>query len=452
MFDFLIKNARIINEGQIFDASLLLHEGRIHSIIPGNDPFEGRVRESLDAGNRILIPGVIDDQVHFREPGLTHKAEIFTESRAAVAGGITSYMEMPNTIPQTTTIEELEKKYDTAAEKSIANYGFYLGATNDNIAEIRKLEPGQSPGVKVFMGSSTGNMLVDSEDALNAIFAESPVLIATHCEDESIIRSQTELFRNKFGEDVPMQSHPEIRNEDACYSSSARAVELAEKHKARLHVLHISTKKELELFDNTLPLDSKNITAEVCVHHLWFTDADYAEKGSRIKWNPAVKSLEDREGLRAGLLDNHLDVIATDHAPHTLQEKENKYFSAPSGGPLVQHALPAMMELCSEGILDLPTLVEKMCHSPARIFRVKERGFIREGYFADLVILNEAEWTVERDNILYKCGWSPFEGQTFGSRIACTFVNGKPVYRFDEKANKHCFMEGSNAMRLSFDR
>jgi dihydroorotase len=395
---------------------------------------------------------VIDDQVHFREPGLTHKADIYSESRAAVAGGITSFMEMPNTIPQTTTIEELEKKYAIAAERSIANYGFYLGATNDNIEEIRKLEPGQSPGVKIFMGASTGNMLVDDPDTLEAIFRDSPTLVATHCEDENIIRSRTETYKEKFGDNVPISFHPVIRSEEACYRSSSRAVELAKKHGTRLHVLHISTKKELELFDNTLPSEEKQITAEVCVHHLWFDNNDYAEKGTLIKWNPAVKTAEDRDGLRAGLLDNRLDVIATDHAPHTADEKDNPYFKAPSGGPLVQHALPAVMELSKQGLLDLPMVVEKMCHAPALLFHVKNRGFIREGYYADLVILEKDRWTVAKDNILYKCGWSPFEGQEFSTRIAATLVNGEVVYEWDFPAGEHRITENAAGSRLEFDR
>ena len=451
MFDVLIRNARIVNEGRVFVGSLLLHEGKIHSILSARDPLPGEVQHTINAGGRTVIPGIIDDQVHFREPGLTHKADIYSESRAAVAGGITSYMEMPNTIPQTTTIVELEKKHEIAGEKSLANYSFYLGATNDNIEDIRKLQPGQSPGVKIFMGASTGNMLVDKEEILEAIFADSPVLIATHCEDETIIRSQTEIYRKKYGNDVPMSCHPEIRNEEACYRSSSKAVELAVKHKARLHILHISTKKELELFNNTLPVEQKQITSEVCVHHLWFDDRDYASLGTRIKWNPAIKTSGDREGLRAGLLDNHLDVIATDHAPHTSEEKNNHYFKAPSGGPLVQHSLVSVMELHKQGMMDLPTLVEKMCHSPAKIFNVRDRGFIREGYYADLVILEDEVWTVNKDNILYKCGWSPFEGQTFSTRIACTLVNGNIVYEWDGASNEHRFTEEFTGMRLEFN-
>lgn len=452
MFDVSINNARIVNEGRIFGGNILLHEGKIQSIYPANEPLPGDVRETIDAGGRIVIPGVIDDQVHFREPGLTSKADIFSESRAAVAGGITSYMEMPNTMPQTTTIDELEKKNAIAGEKSIANYGFYLGATNDNIDQIRKLDPGQAPGLKIFMGSSTGNMLVDNEKNLEAIFAESPVLIATHCEDENIVRMQSEIYRKKYGEAVPISCHPEIRNEEACFRSSARAVELAARHNARLHILHISTRKELELFDNTLSVDRKQVTAEVCVHHLWFDDRDYAKLGTRIKWNPAIKSVDDRDGLRAGLVDNYLDVIATDHAPHTIEEKANPYFKAPSGGPLVQHSLAAMIELSKQDLMDLPGLVEKMCHSPARIFRLKDRGFIREGYYADLVILENAEWKVSKDNILYKCGWSPFEGQSFSTRVVYTLVNGRVVYEWDDARKEHRFTEGTPGMRLQYIR
>ena len=452
MYDGLIKDARIVNEGKVFNGSILIHQGKIHAIIKPGLAVPGEVLQTIDAGGKLVIPGVIDDQVHFREPGLTHKAEIFTESRAAVAGGITSFMEMPNTVPQTTTIAALEAKFALAAEKSIANYSFYLGATNDNLDEIRKLHPDQSCGVKIFMGSSTGNMLVDDDRALEGIFAESPVLIATHCEDETIIRNKTSAYRKQHGEDLSPSFHPLIRNEEACYRSSSKAVELAVRHKARLHVLHISTKKELDLFNSQLPVDRKQITAEVCIHHLWFDDLDYRKKGNLIKWNPAIKTPGDKEGLRMGLLDDRLDVIATDHAPHTLAEKDRSYFNSPSGGPLVQHALPAMMELHKKGTFPLHTLVEKMCHAPARIFRVRDRGFIREGYFADLVILDDSPWTVSRDNILYKCGWSPFDGQTFTTRVLYTFVNGHMVYHWDAGQYKHNFSVGIQGMRLHFNR
>ncbi len=452
MYDGLIRNARIVNEGKVFNGNILIHQGKIHAILKPEDPVPDDVQKIIDAGGNLVIPGVIDDQVHFREPGLTHKAEIYTESRAAVAGGITSFMEMPNTIPQTTTIDTLEDKFKLASEKSLANYSFYLGATNDNLEEIRKLHPDQSCGVKIFMGSSTGNMLVDDDRVLEAIFAESPVLIATHCEDESIIRANIAEYRKKHGEDLPPSFHPLIRNEEACYRSSSKAVELAVKHKSRLHVLHISTQKELELFNNSLPVDRKQITAEVCVHHLWFDDLDYAKKGSLIKWNPAVKTPTDKEGLRAGLLTNKLDVIATDHAPHTLEEKDRSYFKSPSGGPLVQHALPVMMELQKKGIIELTTLIEKMCHSPARIFKIRDRGFIREGYHADLVILDDSQWTENGDNILYKCGWSPFDGETFSTRVLYTMVNGNIVYNWNAEEQRHHFSEGINGMRLQFNR
>lgn len=452
MFDGLIKNARIVNEGQVFDGNILIHQGKIHAIISPGEAIPGPIKKTWNAGGRLVIPGVIDDQVHFREPGLTHKADIYTESRAALAGGITSYMEMPNTVPQTTTLAALEYKFRLGAEKSLANYSFYLGATNDNLDEIRKLDPNQSCGVKVFMGSSTGNMLVDDDKALEEIFAESPVLIATHCEDESIIRNQTSAFRKKHGEDLSPSFHPLIRSEEACYRSSSKAVDLAVRHGSRLHVLHISTKKELELFSSQLPVDRKQITAEVCIHHLWFDDLDYRKKGNLIKWNPAVKTPGDKEGLRWGLLENKLDVLATDHAPHTLAEKNQPYFKCPSGGPLVQHSLPAMMELHRKGIIELGTLVEKMCHAPARIFQIRERGFIREGFYADLVILEDSPWTVKWDNLLYKCGWSPFDGQTFSTRVLNTFVNGNMVYHWDADQQKHNFQEGTQGMRLQFHR
>jgi dihydroorotase len=452
MYDRLIKDARIVNEGKEFRGHILIHQEKIHAVIPQGDPVTSEARDIIDAGGRLVIPGIIDDQVHFREPGLTHKAEIYTESRAAIAGGITSFMEMPNTLPQTTTIAALEEKFRLASEKSMANYSFYLGATNDNLDEIRKLQPDQTCGVKIFMGSSTGNMLVDDDRALAGIFAESPVLIATHCEDESIIRANTSKFRQEHGEDLPMSFHPLIRSEEACFRSSSKAVDLAIRYKSRLHVLHISTKKELELFDNRLPVDRKQITAEVCVHHLWFDDLDYRNKGKLIKWNPAIKTPDDKEGLRKGLLENRLDVIATDHAPHTLAEKDQTYFHAPSGGPLVQHALPAMMELAKKGIFGMPFLVEKMCHAPARIFRIRNRGFIRKGYFADLVILDDAPWTVRRENILYKCGWSPFDGQEFTTRVLYTLVNGHIAYQWDVDRGRHLFQDDIRGMRLYFNR
>lgn len=430
MNNYLIKNAKIVNKGIIFHGFVLVRGGIIKAVSQGEPGAETDQVEVIDAQGKFLIPGVIDDQVHFREPGLTHKGEIATESKAAVAGGITSYMEMPNTKPQATSIEELEKKYTRAAEVSMANYSFYLGATNDNISEIKKLDPSANCGVKVFMGSSTGNMLVDNREALEKIFADSPTLIATHCEDESTIQKNTEEKRKIYGEDIPVSLHPEIRSEEACFLSSSLAVELAKKHKSRLHVLHLTTAKELELFQQGTDFDKKRITAEVCVHHLWFHDQDYERKGTLIKWNPAVKTKHDRDSLLAGLLNDILDVVATDHAPHTIEEKQSKYFKSPSGGPLVQHSLVAMLELVHRNKLSLEKVVEKMCHAPARLFRVRERGFIDPGYKADLVLVDmEKEWTVAHKNILYKCGWSPFEGELFHSMISHTWVNGKLVYK-----------------------
>ncbi|MEN8203510.1 MAG: dihydroorotase [Bacteroidota bacterium] len=447
MNNYLIRNAQIVNKGTISHGFVLVRGGIIRAVSEGEPNVEQDQAVVIDADGRYLIPGVIDDQVHFREPGLTHKAEIATESKAAVSGGVTSFMEMPNTRPQTTSIGELEKKYERAAEVSMANYSFYLGATNDNIGEIKKLDPSANCGVKVFMGSSTGNMLVDKREALERIFAESPALIATHCEDEITIQNNTEEKRKIFGDDIPVSLHPEIRSEEACFLSSSLAVELAKKHNSRLHVLHLSTAKELELFQQGTDFDKKRITAEVCVHHLWFHDQDYESKGTLIKWNPAVKTKHDRDSLLAGLLNDKLDVVATDHAPHTIEEKQSKYFKSPSGGPLVQHSLVAMLELVHRNKLSLEKVVEKMCHAPARLFRVKDRGFIEPGLKADLVLVDmEQEWTVAHKNIHYKCGWSPFEGETFHSKISHTWVNGKLVYR------DGLFNEMVRGERLEFER
>jgi dihydroorotase len=446
MVKTLIKNALIINDGKSYKASVLL-EGEFIKQISDDDNIPEENCQIIDAEGKWLIPGVIDDQVHFREPGLTHKAEIYTESKAALAGGVTSFMEMPNTIPQTTNIEELKKKFNLAAEKSFANYSFYLGATNDNIKEIIKVDPKTTCGVKVFMGSSTGNMLVDKKDSLAAIFSESPVLIATHCEDENIIQRNMELYRHKYGENLSFKYHPEIRSEEACYASSSFAVELANKYNSRLHVLHISTAKELELFRNDIPARDKKITSEVCVHHLWFNDGDYSKKGSLIKWNPAVKKESDRLALLKGVLINKLDVIATDHAPHTLDEKSNSYFKAPSGGPMVQHSLTAMIEMTKKGHISLEKVVEKMCHLPADIYQIEKRGYIKEGFYADLVLVNPDEsWTVSQDNLHYKCGWSPMEGVQFSTKVVMTILNGKIVYE-----NGHVKEERS-ALPLSFNR
>jgi dihydroorotase len=447
MDNYLIKNAKIVNNGLITHGFVLVRGGIIRAVGEGEPGADQDLAEVVDARGSYLIPGVIDDQVHFREPGLTHKAEIATESKAAVAGGITSYMEMPNTRPQATTIKELEKKYSRASEVSMANYSFYLGATNDNLEEIRKLDPARNCGLKVFMGSSTGNMLVDEPEALEHIFAESPVLITTHCEDELTIQKNSEKARMDYGEDIPMEMHPVIRSEEACYLSSALAVKLARKHGSRLHVLHISTARELDLFEQGTDFEKKLITAEVCIHHLWFSDEDYERKGTLIKWNPSVKTAHDRDSLLAAVLNDKLDVIATDHAPHTIEEKQSKYFLSPSGGPMVQHALTAMLELVHLKKLSIEKVVEKMCHAPARLFSVKERGFIEPGLKADLVLVDmDREWTVAHKNLHYKCGWSPFEGETFHSQVTHTWVNGNLVYR------EGLFNEMVRGERLEFER
>ncbi len=426
----LIRKATIINEGECYTGSLLIEGERISRIFRDEVPEQllQQCRDVIDARGLCLIPGVIDDQVHFREPGLTHKGDIRSESRAAVAGGVTSYMEMPNTMPQTVTNDALRRKQEMAAGRSAANYSFYLGATNDNIRELRRVDPHTTCGVKVFMGSSTGNMLVDDRRSLQQIFAEVDLLIATHCESEELIRANRDRLQKELGDEMPVEMHPLIRNAEACYRSSAEAVELADRYGTRLHVLHLSTAREMSLFAEGSP-EQKKITAEVCVHHLWFSDEDYARLGTRIKWNPAVKGVADREALREALRRGRLDVVATDHAPHLLSEKEGGAIRAASGGPLVQHSLPAMWEMADSGIFSRELLVERMCHAPARLFRIRERGFIREGYFADLVLLDPAAAEqVTSDNIHYKCGWSPFEGVTFGNRVRKTFVNGCLAY------------------------
>lgn len=429
----LIRNATIINEGTSIKGSVLVKNDRIDTIYTGVVPEEICNRaQIIEADNLYLIPGVIDDQVHFREPGLTHKGTIESESRAAIAGGVTSYMEMPNTNPQTITMEAWERKNEYAQDKSFANYAFYLGATNDNLAELRRADSKHLCGIKVFMGASTGNMLVDDKKTLEAIFAEVEMLIATHCEKESVIRQNLDKYKKEFGDDIPVKYHPLIRNAEACYQSSAEAIELADKYGSRLHVLHLSTAQEMTLFD-AKPLSEKKITGEVCVHHLWFTDQDYDRLGTRIKWNPAVKSERDRDELRQALLSAKLDVVATDHAPHTLKEKEGGALNAASGGPLVQHSLQMMMELVSQKIFSKEQVVEKMCHAPANLFGVRERGFIREGYFADLVLVNPNNpYTITTDNILYKCGWSPLHGETLSSSIHTTILNGKVVFHNGE--------------------
>lgn len=446
MEKILIKDAHIVNEGSILRGDILIHNGVIEEIAESISAKSGDVH-IFDAEGQYLLPGVIDDQVHFREPGLTHKANIATESRAAVAGGITSFIEMPNTNPQTTTVEKLEEKFEIASKTSAANYSFMFGGTNDNLDEILKVDKKSVAGLKLFLGSSTGNMLVDDEAVLEKIFKSTDMVISTHCEDEETIRENLAIYKERYGDDIPMNLHPIIRSEEACYISSSRAIELAKKTGARLHVFHLSTGKETALFDNSIPLAEKKITAEVCIHHLWFSDADYDEKGSRIKWNPAVKTAQDRDMLFQALLDDKIDVIATDHAPHTIEEKNNVYTKAPSGGPLVQHALPAMLEFYHQGKISLEKIVEKMCHNPAILFQVEKRGYIRKGYKADLVLVDlNAPWTVNKDNILYKCGWSPFEGTTFKSRITHTFVNGRLAYK-NFKVYDELFGE-----RLTFDR
>ena len=441
----LIINAQIVNRGSVQEGDVLIQNGRIARI--GKDLQHLQHDKLVDAAGKLLLPGAIDDQVHFREPGLTHKGTIATESRAAVAGGITSFMEMPNTQPQTLTQELLEEKYQVAANTSLANYSFYMGASNDNLEEVLRTNREQVCGIKVFMGSSTGNMLVDREQTLEGLFSRVDLLIATHCEDEATIRHNAELYRQKWGEEVPVRFHPEIRSTEACYKSSSMAVALARKHGAQLHVLHISTAKELSLFDTKLPLDQKKITAEACIHHLWFTEEDYETKGNFIKWNPAVKTADDRAALRKALVEGVLDVLATDHAPHTLEEKDNTYFKAPSGGPLVQHSLVAALELSRQGVLSLPQVVEKISHNPAILFRIRERGFIEEGFWADLVLVDpNSAWTVSKENILYKCGWSPLEGQEFQHKVTHTWVSGELVW---EQGQLH---ERKAAQRLLFDR
>ena len=430
----LIKDATIVNEGLKFKGSVLIDGEKIEKIFPHTIPadFDTSHTEVIDATGLLLIPGVIDDQVHFREPGLTHKGEIATESKAAAAGGVTTYMEMPNTNPQAVTQEELQKKFDRAAEVSAVNYSFYMGATNDNLQEVLKTDPTKVCGIKVFMGSSTGNMLVDDDKTLSEIFKNAPTLVATHCEDEATIKANTEIARQRYGENVPISRHCHIRSDEACYKSSSKAVELASKFDTRLHILHLTSAKEMSLFSPGKVSDKK-ITAEVCVHHLWFDERDYIDYGTRIKWNPAVKCEKDKVALWEALLADKIDVIATDHAPHTLEEKNNSYFKAPSGGPLVQHSLVAMLELSKKGFISVEKVIEKMCHAPADLFRVNKRGYIREGYFADLVLVDpNKNWIVAPENILYKCGWAPFERTEFSNKVVSTFVNGLKVYDKDQ--------------------
>lgn len=442
----LLKGGSLVNEGRIFQADLRIEGQRISEI--SEQGLAAKDNETvIDLAGKLIIPGMIDDQVHFREPGLTHKAEIYTEAKAAVAGGITTFMEMPNTVPNTLTQELLADKYAIGKAKSLANYSFFMGASNDNLEEVLKTNAQDVCGVKVFMGSSTGNMLVDQDEVLDELFRNCPMLIATHCEDEATIRANTELARQKFGENVPISQHPIIRSEEACYLSSSKAVRLAQKHNTRLHILHISTAKELDLFSNKLPLAEKRITAEACIHHLWFNNANYDEKGTYIKWNPAVKTANDQENIMKAVLDNRIDIIATDHAPHTIAEKENTYFSAPSGGPLVQHALPALFEMHQSGKISIEDIVRKTSHAVADCFEIKDRGYLKEGYFADIAIVNlNAPWQVNMGNVLSKCGWSPFEGQTFKASIEKTFVSGHLAYESGK------FDESVKGERITFNR
>jgi dihydroorotase len=441
----LIKNAQIVNENSVFTGDVLIENNIIKQISKQiNSPENAAI---IDAKGSFLIPGFIDDQVHFREPGLTHKANIATESKAAIAGGITSFIEMPNTVPQATTQELLEEKFEVASKTSYANYSFMFGGTNNNLEELLKTNPKNVAGIKLFLGSSTGDMLVDNEDVLEKIFSSTKMLISVHCEDEATIRKNTEHYKSIYGDDIPLKFHPIIRSEEACYLSSSKAIELAKKTGARLHIFHLSTEKETHLFRNDIPIEEKQITAEVCVHHLWFSDEDYEAKGTYIKWNPAVKTANDRAGLWKALLDDRIDVIATDHAPHTKEEKDNVYMKAPSGGPLVQHAVNAIFEKISDGTISIEKAVEKMSHNPAKIFKIEKRGFIKEGYFADLVLVDTNQSnTVSKDTILYKCGWSPFEGTQFSSTITHTFVNGNLMYE------NGVFNEEIKGERLLFNR
>ncbi len=444
MSSLLIKNAQVVNEGKIEVLDLFVKNGRIEKI---GKQLDLQADKEINAEGLHLLPGLIDDQVHFREPGLTYKADIFTESRAAVAGGTTSFMEMPNTVPNTLTQRLLQDKYDIGQDNSLANYSFFMGAGNDNLSEVLKTNPRDVCGIKVFMGSSTGNMLVDNEAALEQIFKNAPTLVATHCEDEATVKANLAHYKDLYGDQVSIEMHPLIRSEEACYLSSSKAVELAKKNNTRLHILHISTGKETALFVNDIPLEQKRITAEACIHHLWFSDADYKTKGNYIKWNPAVKTATDRDQILAAVLNGHIDVIATDHAPHTIEEKEQPYLQAPSGGPLVQHALQALLDLVKQGKMTLEQLVQKTAHNTAICFEIEQRGYIREGYWADLVLVDlNKGYTVTKDNILSKCGWSPYEGYTFSSSIVHTIVSGNLAY------SEGKIIEVGSGHRLLFNR
>jgi dihydroorotase len=447
MSSILIKNATIINEGRSYRADLLIQDEVISAIGSDEDLKIPSGTNIIDASGLLLLPGIIDDQVHFREPGLTHKGDILSESRAAVAGGVTSFMDMPNTNPQTISLDILKEKYRIGSESSLTNYSFYIGATNTNLNDVMKVDPSEVCGIKLFMGSSTGNMLVDNETALKELFAKAVIPITAHCEDEPIIRKNIEIFRAKFGEEVPVKMHPLIRNREACFKSSSYAVKLAKEFNTRLHILHLSTADEMKLFSNQLPLNRKRITGEVCVHHLWFEESSYENLGNLIKWNPAIKTKFDKQALIDAVNNNLIDIIATDHAPHTLEEKNNSYFKAPSGGPLIQHSLVAMLEMWHQKLFSLEKIVDMMCHNPAILFNIRNRGFIREGYKADLCLVDpDSSWSVSKENILYKCGWSPFEGQTFRSKVVKTIINGTIVY------DNGVIKEDYRGQRLMFDR
>lgn len=445
---FFLKNATLVNEGQQSNVDILIQNQRIHKIVKRDEALEFPDDcVIMDLQGKYILPGVIDDQVHFRDPGLTHKGDLETESRAAVAGGVTSFMDMPNTIPNVLTQELLEEKYTAAQGRSWANYSFYMGTSNSNAEEVLKTNPENVCGVKIFLGASTGNMLVDNQKTLEEIFANSKLLIAVHCEDEATIQQNLEKAKEKYGNEIPISAHPEIRSEEACYLSSSFAVNLAKKHNARLHVLHLSTAKEMELFSNEMPLEEKKITAEVCMHHLWFSDKDYAKNGAFIKWNPAIKKQSDADALLKALLEDKIDVVATDHAPHTLEEKGDTYFTAASGGPMVQHSLVLLLEMMHQNKISLEKVVEKMCHAPARLFGVKERGFVREGYYADLAVVDlNDNWEVKTENVYYKCDWSPLLGQQLHSKVYATFVNGSLVFENDK------FLVPGQGERLHFNR
>jgi len=448
MSNYLITNALIINEGTRTPGHVAIHDQYITKIYPESAiPSITRDTIIIDAKGKWLIPGVIDDQVHFREPGLTHKGDIHSESKAAIAGGVTSYMDMPNTIPQTTTRKLLDEKIELASEKSLANFGFFIGATNDNLSELQSVDVHKTCGIKVFMGASTGNMLVDDPVALDGIFRIRKLIIAVHAEDEGIIKQNLESFRKQFGDDIPVEYHPVIRSAEACFKSSSFAVELARRHRTHLHLIHLSTKEELSLLEKPGPVKDKLITSEVCVHHLWFDEQDYADKGTLIKWNPAIKSEADKDALIQAIIDDRIDVIATDHAPHTLEEKDNIYTKSPSGAPMVQHSLTVMLEFHHQNLIPVEKIISKMCHTPADLFRLSKRGYIREGYYADLVLVDPDDpWTVNPYNIIYKCGWSPLQGTNLRSRVTHTFVNGNLVY------DNGLFDESVKGLTLEFDR